>query len=147
MQKLFDEIRENPWKRAPGFGDGAYNETTGFRGELAKFTALFAECPAFGQLVKGLWGSESVWYYDHELFHKVRVSADSDRGTPFHRDTSSVPYFGNHLANIWIPLEDKLPKQHCLEVVRGSYKTSSKFKEIQAMRLETEKQELASWDL
>src|SRR5262249_57146895 len=72
----------------------------------------------FGRLFADLWGSEHVWYFAEEVFLKA-----GGRGsrTPWHQDTSYLPWAGMHWGNAWISFES-VPKQNALEVVRGSHR-------------------------
>lgn len=134
-RKLFEETAKNPWKIAPP-GPTAYNDLTGYRGQPPPFKELLQECPQLAKACMQLWDSKSIWYYDMELFHKTEESkehdlfkrrgnlaphmvVDVDRGTPFHRDTSVTPFWGNHIANLWISFE-QIPATHSLHMVAGS---------------------------
>ncbi|NJN51103.1 MAG: phytanoyl-CoA dioxygenase family protein [Gammaproteobacteria bacterium] len=70
----------------------------------------------FGDLLCALWGSNNVWYYAEELFAKEGGKAGR---SPWHQDTSYLPWAGDHWANAWISFE-AIPKRNALEVVRGS---------------------------
>lgn len=71
-----------------------------------------------GRLFADLWGSTHVWYFAEEVFLKA-----GGRGarTPWHQDTSYLPWAGMHWANAWITFE-AVPKQNALEIVRGSHR-------------------------
>jgi len=77
--------------------------------------ALVRRLP-FADLFAGLWGSKHVWYYAEELFAKEGGRAGR---SPWHQDTSYLPWAGEHWANAWISFEP-LPRKNSLEVVRGS---------------------------
>lgn len=70
----------------------------------------------FGELFSALWGSRHVWYYAEELFAKEGGKAGR---SPWHQDTSYLPWAGEHWANAWISFE-AVPRRNALEVVRGS---------------------------
>lgn len=71
-----------------------------------------------GQLFADLWDSEHVWYFAEEVFLKA-----GGRGarTPWHQDTSYLPWAGMHWGNAWISFES-VPKQNALEIIRGSHR-------------------------
>lgn len=69
-------------------------------------------------MVGALWGEERVWYMGEQLFLK---EGGASRRTPWHQDTSYLRMMGSQLIACWITL-DPLPKEHCLEFVRGSHK-------------------------
>ena len=64
-----------------------------------------------------LWGVDRIWYLGEQLFLKEGGAA---RRTPWHQDTSYLRMMGSQLVACWISL-DPLPKEHCLEFVRGSH--------------------------
>jgi ectoine hydroxylase-related dioxygenase (phytanoyl-CoA dioxygenase family) len=68
-------------------------------------------------IVRGLWGVDDVWYLGEQLFLK---EGGSSRRTPWHQDTSYLRMMGTQLVAVWVSL-DPLPKEHCLEFVRGSH--------------------------
>lgn len=69
-------------------------------------------------MVGALWGVDRFWYMGEQLFLK---EGGSSRRTPWHQDTSYLRMMGSQLVACWISL-DPLPKEHCLEFVRGSHK-------------------------
>lgn len=70
-------------------------------------------------MVSALWGGvDDMWYLGEQLFLK---EGGSSRRTPWHQDTSYLRMMGSQLVACWISL-DPLPRQHCLEFVRGSHK-------------------------
>ena len=83
----------------------------------ARLDELVAFLP-FGQLFADLWGSKHVWYFAEEVFLKT-----GGRGsrTPWHQDTSYLPWGGEHLGNAWISFE-AVPKQNALEIIPGSHR-------------------------
>uniref|UniRef100_UPI003F490A16 phytanoyl-CoA dioxygenase family protein n=1 Tax=Cupriavidus yeoncheonensis TaxID=1462994 RepID=UPI003F490A16 len=72
----------------------------------------------FGQLFADLWGSEHVWYFAEELF--LKHGGKSGR-SPWHQDTSYLPWSGMHFGNAWISFE-AVPRRNALEIVRGSHR-------------------------
>ena len=68
-------------------------------------------------MLTALWGVDRMWYLGEQLFLKEGGSA---RRTPWHQDTSYLRMVGSQLVACWISL-DALPKEHCLEFVRGSH--------------------------
>ena len=83
----------------------------------ARLEALVSSLP-FGRLFADLWGSRHVWYFAEEVFLK---SGGRGSRTPWHQDTSYLPWSGMHLANAWISFE-AVPKRNALEIVRGSHR-------------------------
>lgn len=69
-------------------------------------------------MVGALWGEDQMWYMGEQLFLK---EGGFSRRTPWHQDTSYLRMRGSQLIACWISL-DPLPKEHCLEFVRGSHK-------------------------
>jgi hypothetical protein len=68
-------------------------------------------------MLSALWGVDRMWYLGEQLFLKEGGEA---RRTPWHQDTSYLRMVGSQLVACWISL-DALPKEHCLEFVRGSH--------------------------
>lgn len=68
--------------------------------------------------VAALWGEETMWYLGEQLFLKENGFS---RRTPWHQDTSYLRMTGSQLVACWVSL-DPLPREHCLEFVRGSHK-------------------------
>jgi ectoine hydroxylase-related dioxygenase (phytanoyl-CoA dioxygenase family) len=69
-------------------------------------------------MVAALWGERDMWYLGEQLFLK---EDGHSRRTPWHQDTSYLRMMGSQLVACWVSL-DPLPKDHCLEFVRGSHK-------------------------
>ncbi len=78
--------------------------------------ALVASLP-FADFFAELWGSEHVWYFAEEVFLK---KGGGGARTPWHQDSSYLPWGGEHWANAWISFE-AVPKANALEIVRGSH--------------------------
>ncbi len=72
----------------------------------------------FGDLFAELWGSQHVWYFAEEVF--LKEGARGGR-TPWHQDTSYLPWDGAHWANAWISFE-AVPPANSLEIIRGSHR-------------------------
>lgn len=99
---------------------GFYEDGSGTKASMPVYYDLIEKkAPALAQACLDLWGdSKNVWYFDHELFRKY---GGKGRATPFHQDTMSIPFEGQHMAVIWISFE-AVPQSHSLEMVRGSHK-------------------------
>lgn len=69
-------------------------------------------------MMAALWGVDRLWYLGEQLFLK---DGGASRRTPWHQDTSYLRMLGSQLVACWVSL-DRLPKEHCLEFVRGSHK-------------------------
>jgi hypothetical protein len=73
-------------------------------------------------MVAALWGQARgeprMWYLGAQLFLK---EGGHSRRTPWHQDTSYLRMRGDQLVAVWTCL-DPLPKDHCLEFVRGSHR-------------------------
>lgn len=69
-------------------------------------------------MMSALWNERRFWYLGEQLFLK---QGGASRRTPWHQDTSYLRMMGSQLVACWISL-DPLPKEHCLEFVRGSHK-------------------------
>ncbi len=68
-------------------------------------------------MVEALWGEPRLWYLGEQLFLK---DGGHSRRTPWHQDTSYLRMRGEQMVACWITL-DPLPREHCLEFVRGSH--------------------------
>ena len=104
-----------------------YNEGSGYRSDDNLFKELLETHNVFGKICHDVWGGKSnnVYFYDHEIFYKKYNDSASGieakmKPTPFHQDTSVIPFTGKQLLNIWIPLDD-LPKENSLKVVAKSH--------------------------
>ncbi len=94
-----------------------FYESTGYAPQEPVMRDVF-ERTAVLDLVRGLYGSEHIWYLGEQLFWKHSGHA---RRTPWHQDLSYLPFSGSSLIGLWISLGD-LPKEACLEFVRGSHR-------------------------
>lgn len=69
-------------------------------------------------MVAALWDEPRMWYMGEQLFLK---DGGHSRRTPWHQDTSYLRMRGEQMVACWITF-DPLPRQHCLEFVRGSHR-------------------------
>ncbi|HUO13059.1 MAG TPA: phytanoyl-CoA dioxygenase family protein [Caulobacteraceae bacterium] len=116
----FDWNIANPGPAAvtvfPGSRSEHHNDNANPRA-AERLKALVRSIP-FGHLFAELWDSEHVWYFAEEVFLKKGGVAGR---TPWHQDTSYLPWGGDHWANAWISFE-AVPKANSLEIVRGSHR-------------------------
>jgi ectoine hydroxylase-related dioxygenase (phytanoyl-CoA dioxygenase family) len=114
----FDWNIANPGPAAhtlfPGTGKEHHNDNANPR--AAEHLKQLARSIPFGGLFAELWGSEHVWYFAEEVFMK---KGGVGGRSPWHQDTSYLPWAGEHWANAWISFE-AVPKANSLEIVRGS---------------------------
>ncbi|WP_175964075.1 phytanoyl-CoA dioxygenase family protein [Burkholderia pyrrocinia] len=117
---VFDWGMENPGPMASTLLDGteykSHNDNANPYAK-ARLDELVATLP-FGRLFADLWGSKHVWYFAEELF--MKAGGKSAR-SPWHQDTSYLPWEGMHFGNAWISFEH-VPKRNALEIVRGSHR-------------------------
>src|SRR5262245_8432562 len=116
----FDWCVENPGPNAFRIFDGTEQQSHNDNANplaKARLDELVSTLP-LGRLFADLWGSKHVWYFAEEVFLKA-----GGRGsrTPWHQDTSYLPWAGMHWGNTWISFES-VPKQNALEIVRGSHR-------------------------
>ena len=116
----FDWAVANPGPKAFRVFDGTDQQSHNDNANplaKARLDQLMSSLP-FGQLFADLWGSKHVWYFAEEVFLKA-----GGRGsrTPWHQDTSYLPWGGMHWGNAWISFE-AVPKQNSLEIIRGSHR-------------------------
>lgn len=116
----FDWNIANPGPSAvtvfPGTGSEHHNDNANPR--AAEHLRRLARSIPFGDLFAELWGSEHVWYFAEEVFMK---KGGIGGRSPWHQDTSYLPWGGDHWANAWISFE-AVPKANSLEIVRGSHR-------------------------
>lgn len=118
-RQAFDWGIENPGPNAHSLFEGSVqkshvdNANPFAKGRLDELAVALP----FGRLFADLWGSEHVWYFAEELFLKAGGNAGR---SPWHQDTSYLPWAGKHFANAWISFE-AVPKRNALEIVRGSH--------------------------
>lgn len=120
VKRVYLETRDGPTQVSGALGEGSYNLASGLRGPLETYRDLVCDGP-WADVLEKLWGSSSkgVWFFDHELFYKTWEKRTTR--TPFHQDSAYVPFGGEHLAVFWITFEE-CPKEHSLEVVKGSHR-------------------------
>jgi ectoine hydroxylase-related dioxygenase (phytanoyl-CoA dioxygenase family) len=120
VEAAFEWMRANP---GPGAArrythePATFYESTGYAPHERVFERIFRETPVVA-MVRALYGAERVWYLGEQLFHKHGGHA---RRTPWHQDLSYLPFAGDSVIGVWISLGD-LPREACLEFVRGSHK-------------------------
>jgi hypothetical protein len=116
---VFDWGMEHPGPNAVCLFDGTEHRTLNDNANpnvLERCNALVKALP-FGELFSALWGSEHVWYFAEELF--LKEGGKTGR-SPWHQDTSYLPWAGEHWANAWISFEP-VPKKNSLEIIRGTH--------------------------
>jgi hypothetical protein len=99
-------VRFYPNEPARFFEDRGYNHS-----QLVRDIGL-------DSMVAALWGVDRLRYLGEQLFLK---DGGASRRTPWHQDTSYLRMLGSQLVACWISL-DPLPREHCLEFVKGSHK-------------------------
>lgn len=92
-------------------------ETATFFEDRGKSHAGLVREIGLDTMLSAIWGVDEMWYLGEQLFLKEGGSA---RRTPWHQDTSYLRMMGSQLVACWISL-DALPREHCLEFVRGSH--------------------------
>ena len=115
----FDWAVANPGPAAFQIFEGSVHQTHNDNANpLAKerLDALMPSLP-FAELLADLWDSKHVWYFAEEVF--LKAGGRTGR-SPWHQDTSYLPWGGEHWANAWITFES-LPQHNALEIVRGSH--------------------------
>ncbi len=118
-REAFDWAVANPGPMAFQIFDGSVHQTHNDNSNpLAKerLDALVATLP-IGEVLAEMWGSKNVWYFAEEVFLKAGGKTGP---SPWHQDTSYLPWGGEHWANAWISFES-LPQRNALGVVRGSH--------------------------
>jgi len=114
-------------------GDGAGEdeerhtlETFGFPADMYNDNANPAAQPMYAEVLPTmpfadalaeLWGSEHVWFISEELFAKTDGQAGR---SPWHQDSSYMPFAGQCVASVWISFEN-LPQKNSLEMIRGTH--------------------------
>jgi hypothetical protein len=115
LEEEFATSVANPSPKAVNFypkEDATFFEDTGQR------MAPVVRETGIDTTVAALWGEQDMWYLGEQLFLKENGHS---RRTPWHQDTSYLRMMGSQLVACWVSL-DPLPKEHCLEFVRGSHK-------------------------
>src|SRR5262245_23600976 len=90
----------NAFRIFDGTEQQSHNDNANPRAK-AKLDELVSSLP-FGRLFADLWGSRSVWYFAEEVFLKA---GGKGARTPWHQDTSYLPWAGMHWGNAWISFE------------------------------------------
>jgi hypothetical protein len=97
-RSVYDWCVENPGPLAvtlfAGTGKEIHNDNANPRA-TQRLNELVSSLP-FGELFANLWGSTNVWYFAEEIFLK---SGGKGGRTPWHQDTSYLPWGGMHWAN------------------------------------------------
>jgi hypothetical protein len=117
---VFDWGIENPGPMATTLFDGTAQKSHNDNANpyaKARLDDLVGRLP-LGELFADLWGSKHVWYFAEELF--LKAGGTSGR-SPWHQDTSYLPWEGKHFGNVWISFE-AVPRQNALEIVKGSHR-------------------------
>jgi hypothetical protein len=115
----YDWCVENPGPYAVELFAGTEKETHNENANPGITERLNELVPSlgFGDLFADLWASKNVWYFAEEVFLKNNGKGGR---TPWHQDTSYLPWDGMHWANAWISFE-AVPKANALEMIRGSH--------------------------
>lgn len=118
-REAFDWAVANPGPAAYQIFAGSQHQTHNDNANPRAKERLDALVPTlpFGELLADLWQSEHVWYFAEEVFLKAGGKVGP---SPWHQDTSYLPWAGEHWANTWISFET-LPQRNALGVVRGSH--------------------------
>lgn len=115
----YDWSVANPGPFAFNIFDGTEHKTINDNSNPAaqpRYKAL-VNSRVFADALAQVWGAEHVWFFAEEIFGKEGGKAGR---SPWHQDTSYLPWAGEHWANLWISFEP-LPKANAIEVVRGSH--------------------------
>lgn len=93
---------------------------TGYSVKEAIYRDLLENSKLADAAAKLFGGEDSrVWYLGEQIF--LKEGDGGSRRTPWHQDTSYATFDGPKIAVFWIPL-DPVPREGCLEVVRGSHR-------------------------
>jgi len=115
----YDWSVANPGPYAFNIFDGTIHKTINDNSNPAaqpRYKKLVQQLPV-ADFLADLWGSEHVWFFGEEVFGKEGGQVGR---SPWHQDTSYIPWTGSHFANLWISFEP-LAKANGLEVIRGSH--------------------------
>jgi hypothetical protein len=115
VEAAVDDSLANPTPTARRFYPG---ETATFFEDRGQRHADLARRTGLDTMLAALWGEDRFWYLGEQLFLK---EGGRSRRTPWHQDTSYLRMKGSQLVACWISL-DPLPREHCLEFVRGSHR-------------------------
>jgi ectoine hydroxylase-related dioxygenase (phytanoyl-CoA dioxygenase family) len=116
----YDWSVANPGPFAFNIFDGTEHRTINDNSNPAAQTRYkdLVNSNVFADALAAVWGSEHVWFFAEEIFGKEGGKVGR---SPWHQDTSYLPWVGAHWANLWISFEP-LPKANTIEVVRGSHR-------------------------
>jgi len=124
VQAAYDWKLANPGPFAQRFypdSGATFLQAGGDSIDQPDFNRMLKESP-IARIVADLFGSGDVWFIGEQLFLKEGGSPTAvTRRTPWHQDSSYLPFEGEKIAVVWIPL-DHVPKAAALEIVRGSHK-------------------------
>ncbi|HLZ82478.1 MAG TPA: phytanoyl-CoA dioxygenase family protein [Caulobacteraceae bacterium] len=115
VEAAVDDSLAHPTPGARRFYPG---ETATFFEDRGQRHADLARQTGLDTMLAALWGEHRFWYLGEQLFLK---EGGESRRTPWHQDTSYLRMKGAQLVACWISL-DPLPRQACLEFVRGSHR-------------------------
>lgn len=100
--------------------EGEFIDTTRNFDLTPEFQRLLYDSP-MADMIQALFGIDRVWLlFDHVFVKDGGPDRNATRRTPWHQDLPYWPVAGTQLASFWITL-DPIPKDECLEFVRGSH--------------------------
>jgi hypothetical protein len=124
VQAAYDWKLANPGPSAQRYypdSGATFLQASGDSVDQPDFSRMLKESPIAG-IVADLFGSGDVWFIGEQLFLKEGGGPTAvARRTPWHQDSSYLPFEGEKIAVVWIPL-DPVPRAAALEIVRGSHK-------------------------
>jgi hypothetical protein len=127
VQAAYDWKLANPGPQAARYypdSGATFLQASGDSIDQPDFDRMLKDTPIAG-IVADLFGSGAVWYIGEQLFLKEGGGPTAiARRTPWHQDSSYLPFEGEKIAVVWIPL-DPVPKAAALEIVRGSHKETT----------------------
>ena len=118
IEMAYDRVMRTPETMAKFFREQPqeFLESVHNYPDVPEIRQLLIDSP-IADMIGRLIQSDNVWYFLDEFF----IKEGGNRGpTPWHQDLSYWPVAGKQFASMWITL-DPLPKQECLEFVRGSH--------------------------
>lgn len=115
LERAMDENFANP---GPGAVNFYPHESARFFQDTGQTYLPLVREVGIDTMVAALWDEPRMWYMGEQLFLK---DGGYSRRTPWHQDTSYLRMRGDQLVACWISL-DPLPREHCLEFVRGSHR-------------------------
>lgn len=119
-QEAFDWAVANPGPLASQPFEGAARETLNDHANPNVKQMLDDLMPSlpFTSLLTDLLDTQSLWYFSEEVFRKAGGASGR---TPWHQDTSYLPWGGSQWVNAWVSFQ-AVPKRCALEMVRGSHR-------------------------